>query len=59
MPPEDSNSFSDDSQYISENPEAVEAYNSIKEILTMEKPFQKIAELPTCVQYWRTSMPNF
>ena len=42
--------FSDDSQYIAENPEAVEAYNAIKEILTMEKPFQKIAELPNCVQ---------
>lgn len=41
--------FSDDLQYISENPEAVEAYNSIKSILTMEKPFQKIAELPNLV----------
>jgi hypothetical protein len=41
--------FSDDLQYISANPEAVEAYNSIKSILTMEKPFQKIAELPNLV----------
>jgi hypothetical protein len=42
--------FSDDFQYISEDSEAVGAYNSIKSILTMEKPFQKIAELPNLVQ---------
>ncbi len=38
--------FSDDLMYINANAEALNAYNAIKNILGMEKPFQKIAELP-------------